>query len=58
MANGLWNIGQGQNMDDCTQEAILRCMQVPNITAVRPILTEKLTKMEKKTTRKSLDPDI
>ena len=37
-------------MDDCIQGAMLRCtcMQVPSITAVGPIFTEKLTKTEKK----------
>ena len=34
-------------MDVCIQEVMLRCMQVPSITAVGPIITEKLTKMEK-----------
>ena len=34
-------------MDDCIQETMLRCMQVPSITAVGPIVTEKLTKLEK-----------
>ena len=35
-------------MDDCIQEAMLKCMQVPSITAVGPIATEKLTSTEKK----------
>ena len=35
-------------MDDCIQEAMLRCMQVPSITAVGLIVTEKLTLTEKK----------
>ena len=30
-------------MDDCIQEAIVGCMQVSRITAVGPIVTEKLT---------------
>ena len=30
-------------MDDCTQEAMLRCMRVLSITAVGAIDTEKLT---------------
>ena len=30
-------------MDDCIQEAMLRYMQVPTITAVGPIGIEKLT---------------
>ena len=30
-------------MGDCIQEAMLRCMQVPSITVVGPIVTEKLT---------------
>ena len=35
-------------MDDCIQEAMLKCTQVSSITAVGPIITEKLTKAEKK----------
>ena len=35
------------NIDDCIQKAMLKCMQVWIITAVRPTVTEKLTKMEK-----------
>ena len=35
-------------MDDCIQGAMLRCMQVPSITAVGPIVTDKLTKRKKK----------
>ena len=35
-------------MDDCVQEAMVKSMQVPSITAVEPIVTEKLTKTEKK----------
>ena len=31
------------NMDDCIQEAMLKCMQVPSITAVGPIVTEERT---------------
>ena len=31
------------NMDDWVQEVMLKCMQVPSITAVRPIVTEKQT---------------
>ena len=34
-------------MDDCLQEAMLSCMQVPSNTAVEPIVTEKQIKMEK-----------
>ena len=35
-------------MNDCTQEAMLRCMHVLSISlAVGPIITEKLTKMPK-----------
>ena len=30
-------------MDDHIEEDMLRCMQVPSITAVGPIVTEKLT---------------
>ena len=30
-------------MDDCIQEAMLRCMQVPSITAVGPVVSMKLT---------------
>ena len=30
-------------MDDCIQEAMPKCMQVPRNTAVGPIVTEKLT---------------
>ena len=30
------------NMDDCIQEAMLRGMQVPSITAGGPIVTVKL----------------
>ena len=37
--SGPWNIGQ----DDCIQEAMLRCLQVPSIIAVGPTVTEKLT---------------
>ena len=35
-------IGKRSNMDDCTQEVLLRCMHVPSISAVRPIGPEKL----------------
>ena len=31
------------NIDDCIQEAMLRFLQVPSITAVGPTVTEKLT---------------
>ena len=34
-------------MDDCIQKVMLICMQVPSITAVGPIVAEKLTLMEK-----------
>ena len=34
-------------MDDCMQEALLRCMQVPSIAAVGLIVSEKLTQTEK-----------
>ena len=30
-------------MDDYIQEAMLKCMKVPSITSVGPIVTEKLT---------------
>ena len=30
-------------MDDCIQEAMLKCMQVPSITAAVMLVTEKLT---------------
>ena len=30
-------------MDDCNQEAMIRCMQVQSITAVGKTVTEKLT---------------
>ena len=42
-------------MDDCIQETMLRCMQVPSITADGPTVTEKLTETVK---RKSLDREI
>ena len=29
--------------DDCIQEVMLRCLQVPSITTVGPTVTEKLT---------------
>ena len=35
-------------MDDSIQEAMLRCIHVPSITAVGPIVTEKLAKQKKK----------
>ena len=44
-------------MDDCVQEAMVKSMQVPSITAVEPIVTEKLTKTEK-SLKKSLDNEI
>ena len=31
------------NIDDCIQEAMLRCLQVPSITAAGATGTEKLT---------------
>ena len=34
-------------MNDCIQEAMLSCKQMPSITAVGPIITEKLTLTEK-----------
>ena len=34
-------------MDDCIQEAMQRCLQRPTTTAVEPLVTEKLTQMEK-----------
>ena len=42
--SGPWSTS---NIDDCIQEAMLRCLQVPSITAVGPTVTEKLTQMEK-----------
>ena len=30
-------------MDDCIQEVMLRCIHVPSITAVGPVVTETLT---------------
>ena len=30
-------------MDDCTQETMLKCIHVLNVTVVGPIVTEKLT---------------
>ena len=37
------------NIDDCIQEAMLKWMQVPSITIVGQIVTEKQTKTKKKT---------
>ena len=42
-------------MDDCIQEVMLRCMQGPSITAVRPIVPVKLTQ---RNSTKSLDHEI
>ena len=38
--SGPWSIS---NIDDGLQEDMLRCLQVPSITAVRLSVTEKLT---------------
>ena len=35
------------NMNDCIQDIMLRCTHMPSITAVGPIVTEKLTQTEK-----------
>ena len=43
-------------MDVCIQEVMLRCMHVPNIATVGPIVTEKLTKQ--KNLIKSMDGEI
>ena len=43
-------------MDKCIQEAMLRCMQVPSISAVGPIVTEKRSKQ--KILRNLLDCEI
>ena len=46
-------------MDDCIQEVMLRCIHVPSITAVGPIVTEKLAKKKTKTNlTKSMDREI
>ena len=34
-------------IDNCIQEAMLKCMQVPSITAVGPTVPDKMTLMEK-----------
>ena len=44
-------------MDDCIQGVMLRCMHVPGITAVGPIVTEK-TDLNQKNLTNFLDHEI